>query len=123
MVAHISLWRRDYLITVEKILNYTPSLEKIHLTEHATKRMQQRQISQDMVNMVSIYGRTIYSRGATFKVIGRKEVEAWAHRGIDLRAAEGLHVLLSGDGAVMTTYRNHNLRKIRPSKRRHSFYH
>ena len=76
-----------------------------------------------MIDLVLTYGRTVHSRGATYMVIGRKEVEAWAQKGLDLRAAEGVHILLTADGAVITTYRNHDLRKIRPSKRRHSFYH
>lgn len=98
-------------------------LLKYPLTDHAEMRMRQRCISPELLEMVLTYGRTIYSKGTTYKVIGRKEVEIWAPKGINLRAAEGVHVLLGGDGAVVTTYRNHNLRKIRPSKRRHSFYH
>lgn len=93
------------------------------LTTHAGIRMNQRGISPQVVELVLSYGRTIYSRGATYKVIGRKEVANFAARGIDLRAADGLHVLLGQDGAVITTYRNHDLRRIRPSERRHSFSH
>ncbi len=93
------------------------------LTTHAGIRMNQRGISPGVVELVLSYGRTIYSRGTTYKVIGRKEVAFFAARGIDLRSADGLHVLLGQDGAVITAYRNHDLRKIRPSQRRHSFLH
>jgi len=92
-------------------------------TSHADVRMNQRSISNEALQHVLAYGRTIYSRGATFKVIGRKEVSFFAARGIDVREAEGLHVLLGHDGAVITTYRNHNLRKIRPSNRRRAYSH
>ena len=93
------------------------------LTAHASIRMNQRRISAKALELVLAYGRTIYSRGAAFKVIGRREVTSYAARGIDLRAADGLHVLLGHDGAVITTYRNHNLRKIRPSVRRNAYCH
>ncbi len=101
----------------------TISSNTVSFTGHAEKRMQQRHISPRMIDLVLIYGRTIHSRGATYMVVGRKEVDAWAQKGVDLRAAEGLHILLNANGAVITTYRNHDLRKIRPSKRRHSVYH
>ena len=91
------------------------------LTTHARQRMNQRGISSQVVELVINYGRTIYSRGATYKVMGRKEVAYFAARGIDLRLADGLQVLLGHDGAVITAYRNHDLRKIRPSKRRQSY--
>lgn len=93
------------------------------LTAHAIARMQQRSISQNTLEQVLTYGRTIRSRGATYRVIGHKEVDRFAPQGVDLRAASGIQVLLGHNGAVITTYRNHDLRKIRPSKRRHSFSH
>ncbi len=93
------------------------------LTDHAGLRMQQRHIPPHLLEMVLEYGRTIHARGATYKVVGRKEVEHFLRKGVDLRDAEGIHVLLGEDDVVLTTYRNHNLRRIRPSKRRHSVYH
>ena len=38
--------------------------------------------------------------------------------GLDLSAAEGLQVLVGPDGAVVTMYRNHDLRSITASARR-----
>lgn len=93
------------------------------LTSHAVLRMQQRGISAQLIQTALRYGRTIHARGDTFRVIGRKEVERHARRGIDLSHAEGIHVLVSGDGAVITAYRNHDLRRIRPAKRRHAVHH
>lgn len=93
------------------------------LTHHAEKRMQQRRISPHILEQVLLHGRTIHARGATFRVVGRKEVAANAEAGIDLRSAEGIQVLINSEGVVFTVYRNHDLRKIRPSKRRHSSFH
>lgn len=90
-----------------------------HLTAHAELRMQQRGIAPQLIELVLRYGRTIYSRG----LIGHKEVGRYARDGIDLSRAEGIHVLVETDGSVITAYRNHDLRKIRPGKRRHAIYH
>jgi hypothetical protein len=93
------------------------------LTAHAELRMQQRGISTALLQLVLRYGRTLHERGLSFRVIGHKEVERYAREGVNLSRAEGVHVLVHSDGAVITTYRNQNLRKIRPSKRRHATCH
>ena len=97
--------------------------DRYRLTDHAGLRMQQRHIPRHLLEMVLEYGRTIHARGATYKVVGRKEVEHFQRKGVDLRDAQGIQVLLAEDGVVLTTYRNHDLRQIRPSKRRHSVFH
>jgi hypothetical protein len=90
---------------------------------HARVRMQQRAISASHVETVLRYGRVVFSRGLTFRVIGRNEVRHFSAHGLDLSHAEGIHVLVDSDGTVITTYRNHDLRKIRPTKRKHSMHH
>jgi len=99
-----------------------PALE-YPISQHAELRMQQRHISPQVLEDVLRYGRLIYSRGVAFRVVGHKEVERYAARGIDLRMAEGVHVLVGPDGGVITAYRNHDLRKIRPTKRRQACCH
>jgi len=98
-------------------------LSNYHLTAHAVLRMQQRGIAPRLIALVLRYGRTIYARGLAFRVIGHKEVERFARDGLDLTPAEDIHVLVDTDGSVITAYRNHDLRKIRPGKRRHAVYH
>lgn len=93
------------------------------LTDHAQMRMGQRGISERVVAMVLRYGRTMHARGVGYRVIGHKEVVRCAECGIDVSEADGVHVLVAHDGSVVTAYRNHELRKIRPSKRRHRVYH
>ena len=93
------------------------------LTDHARMRMAQRGVSPCAVELVLRYGRTLHARGTTYRVIGHKEVLQCAERGVDLAEADGVHVLLASDGSVVTAYRNHVLRKIRPTKRRHRVYH
>mgnify|MGYP003382060797 FL=1 len=93
------------------------------VTSHAAVRMQQRGITEDLVEAVLKFGRCVHARGLTFRVVGRREVEHYAHRGLDLSRAEGVHVLVEADGAIVTTYRNHDLRNIRPRKRRQVVHH
>jgi len=101
------------------------SLRVIFLSQnkHAQMRMGQRGISERFVAMALRYGRTVHARGAAYRVIGHKEVARCAEFGFDISEADGVHVLVAPDGSVVTAYRNHELRKIRPSKRRHRVYH
>lgn len=93
------------------------------VTTHAAVRMQQRGISPDLIATVLEFGRCVHARGLTFRVIGKKEVARYAREGLDLDHAEGIHVLVAPDGSVVTSYRNHDLRKIRPYKRKHAMHH
>lgn len=94
----------------------------LQLTQHASLRSQQRSIPLPTIDLVTTYGRKIHARGATFMVVGRKEVDRYKGMGIDLSKAQGVHVLLSTQGHVITTYRNHDLRNIRPKKRKHAHH-
>ena len=87
------------------------------LTKHACTRMQQRGIGLGAVDAALTYGRTIHAKGVTFFVIGHKEVQKFSALGIDLDAAAGIQVLVSHDGCVVTTYRNHDLHAIKSSPR------
>ena len=100
----------------------TDCSSSLQLTHHASLRSQQRSISLPTIDLVTTYGRKIHARGATFMVVGRKEVDRYKDKGIDLSKAQGVHVLLSTGGRVITTYRNQDLRSIRPRKRKHSHY-
>lgn len=88
------------------------------ITKHAQRRMTARRISDTALSTVMTYGRVAFVRGAEIYAIGRKEVEVYRRQGIDLAAFEGIHVVCSLDGAVMTTYRNRNFRGLRPQCRR-----
>lgn len=88
------------------------------LTTHAAVRMQQRGIRPAAVQAALIYGRRIHAKGVTFCVLGRKEVQRGAEQGLDLQDLEGLQVLVSQDGAVVTVYRNRDLHAIKATPRR-----
>lgn len=89
------------------------------ITAHARIRMTTRRVSETALSAVIEYGRVAYVRGAKIYVIGRKEVKEFLRKGIGLADFEGIHVVCSPDGAVMTTYRNRDFRGLRPRGRRH----
>ena len=82
---------------------------KPQLSSHSKRRMAQRGIGTPDVVTTLQFGRKRYIRGALFHVIGRKEVQKAEKQGIDLSDFEGLHVLCSPDGMVLTVYRNRQL--------------
>jgi hypothetical protein len=84
------------------------------LTLHATERLDARRISRQAIFTVLDFGREVHTRGAIIHVIGRKEVKQYRRLGLDLSDFEGIHAVCSQDGAILTVYRNHNLRSLRP---------
>lgn len=90
------------------------------LTVHARRRMTARRISRTQVNLVVEYGRMKYVKGARYHSVGRNEVAKHLGRGVDLRAVEGIHVVActrTDFVEVITVYRNHNFRGLRPRGR------
>lgn len=83
------------------------------VTRHAARRMQTRAIAPAAVETVLEYGRVVHTRGAVVHAIGRKEVARYAAEGVDLSALDGVQVVCSLDGAVITVYRNRNFRGLR----------
>ena len=65
------------------------------------------------------YGRVAHVRGATIYAVGRKEVERFARDGMDLSDVEGVQVVCSDSGVIMTVYRNRDFRGLRPRRRAH----
>lgn len=108
----------SYTAPVSTAASTASLLGSQRLTTHAALRMQQRGIGADGLQAALAYGRRIRAKGLTFCVLGRKEVQRQAERGVDLRDFEGLQVLLSHDGAVVTVYRNRDLHAIRATPRR-----
>lgn len=90
------------------------------LTKHAHARMNERRLSDEAVNMVMTYGRAVRVRGAEIYAVGRKEVEYYLAEGVDLSRFDGVQVVCSPDGAILTVYRNKDFRGLRPrGGRRH----
>lgn len=90
------------------------------VSDHAAKRMSQRGLSPRQVDLVMEYGRRVHSRRAVYYALGRKEVARHQVKVPELAELEGIQVVVNSDQEViLTVYRNHDFRKIRPCKRRH----
>lgn len=89
------------------------------LTNHAWERMTARTLNLEAVEAVFDYGRLVHVRGAEVYAIGRREVDFYAKMGIDLQLFEGIQVVCSPDGAILTVYRNRNFRGLRPGAHGH----
>ncbi len=88
------------------------------LTRHAWERMSGRGLSPAAIRLVLNYGRAAHIRGATIYVVGRKEVEHYRQDGIELSSVEGVQVVCTDSGSILTVYRNRDLRGLRPRSRR-----
>jgi len=84
------------------------------VTDHAAERMADRRISAEAICAALDYGRRVYTRGAVVYGLGRKEVLRAAREGIDLSEYEGVQVISKNDEVVLTVYRNHDFRGLRP---------
>lgn len=102
----------------EDAINFTD----LALTSHALARMYARRFSQGAIRAALQHGREVHGRGAVIFAIGRKEVMRARRSGIDLTGCEGIHVVCSREGTIMTVYRNHDLRDLRPRKRSRSYH-
>ncbi len=87
------------------------------LTRHAVERMSARRLSAKEIQTVLDYGRVVYARGASIHAIGRKEIERFERDGIDLFGLEGIQVVCTSDGSILTAYRNRDFRGLRPRRR------
>jgi len=88
-------------------------LSAIAFTDHARQRMTGRRINQSDVENALLFGREVHTRGASIFVIGRKEVTKYLPKGVDLRHQEGLQVVCSPGGAVLTVYRNNDFSALK----------
>lgn len=93
-------------------------IKEVVLSDHARTRMGSRGFSREVLEAVVRYGRVARVRDATIYAIGRKEVDASKKMGIDLTRFEGVHVVCTPGGVVLTMYRNHDFRGLRPRPKR-----
>ncbi len=92
-------------------------MARIALTEHAEQRMEERGLTPDAIEAAMTFGREIHTRGITIFAVGRNEVKNALSSSLDISPFEGTHVLCGKDGDVITTYRNYDLRGLRPRNR------
>ena len=81
-------------------------------TNHAMERMARRGVTPSAVAMAFYYGRHVHVRNAGVYVIGRKEVARAREDGLNLDRYEGLQVICSDTGEVITTYKCRRFKEI-----------
>lgn len=77
------------------------------ITSHCHRRMSQRGIRPEIVDLVFRYGREQYIRGALVYFVGTREVALHARHGIDLSACLNVHVVCASDASVVITTYTH----------------
>ena len=90
------------------------------ITAHAEARMTERKLTRTDIEAALSFGREVHTRGITIFAVGQKEVKMALLQKLDISKLEGIHVLCSRDGDVVTTYRNFDLRGLRPRHRTRS---
>lgn len=84
-----------------------------HLSRHAVQRCRTRRIPEQALDAALEFGQCRSTRGAIIYTLGWRQVRGQAERGLDLSRFEGVEVIESHDGTVLTVYRNSNARAIR----------
>ncbi|HLK99592.1 MAG TPA: DUF4258 domain-containing protein [Myxococcaceae bacterium] len=93
-------------------------VEGYDFSQHALKRMRGRGLPAEALRAALLYGRVIHVRAADHYVIGHREIRHYATQGIDLAAYEGVQVVCSPEGTIVTVYRNRDLSQLRPRRRK-----
>lgn len=86
---------------------------KYALSKHALFRMRSRNLSPSAVQATMKYGREICTRGAMIFALGRAEVNDGRREGLDLSKYEGIQVVCSLNGSIITVYRNRRFRGLK----------
>ena len=85
--------------------HYPKASGRYTVSEHAQKRMRQRDIDRATIRRALRYGRVIYTRGAAHFVLGRNEVDRY---GAVRPSDNGVQVVATRikNGTIVTLYRN-----------------
>jgi hypothetical protein len=86
-----------------------------NMTHHACQRsrIRIRRIPTSIVYAAMMYGMFRRTRGAEVYTLGWREIRHWAGQGVDLARFDGVEVVCSHDGSVITVYRNRKPASIR----------
>jgi len=79
------------------------SITRVQISRHAARRLAERGISLEDVNLVLRLGRRLHRTGATFYFFGRRQIPRGLER--ELERLVGT-TLIVADGRLITAYRN-----------------
>jgi hypothetical protein len=87
------------------------------LTAHAESRMYEGGLCIKDIRAVLESGQAVYDRGGIVFRIGRRIAAMLRADGLPVDRLEGLHVVTSPDGFILTVYRNHEFRRPRKTRK------
>lgn len=90
---------------------YLNVVERIY-SLHADKRAIQRGVKKSMVKDILSFGRKNYQNGAIYYSIGRKEIDKYQQICPALKKMNGMHVICSHSGVIITMFRNQSFKVI-----------
>lgn len=85
----------------------------LSLSQHARERADARSISPAAIAAAIGHGRRFRSHGAWAYRLDRRSLAEAEQRGLQLTSFEGVHVIVSDDGTVITVFRNRRPRRVR----------
>ena len=87
---------------------------ELRLSTHAQKRMSQRSISKQQVYTALEIGRYQWGRNALHVYVGKREIKQFKNKNyLNLLDIEGLHLICSVNGHILTCYRNRKTPNLR----------
>ena len=81
-------------------------------TDHAMRRRFGRSISDDAINATLDFGRRYWNHGSLVYRLDRRSIAKAKEQGFNIRQHEGIHVVLSQDGIILTAYRNRSCKRM-----------
>lgn len=83
-------------------------------SSHATRRKQQRAVSDSQLDLVLDWGRTWRQAGGrTVHFVGRRDVRQASRIGVDLHRARHVAAVVADDGDIITVIKSPDLRRLR----------
>lgn len=97
------------------LMEEMPAVDEFRVTKHAVERMDARRIPYYAVQVVLAYGRFSWVRGGQIFALGRREVKRASVQGHNLAPFQGIQVVCSPNGSILTVYKNQsfNFRKFK----------
>ena len=90
----------------------------VQFSEHAQIRCAQRQIHPESIAFIKKHGQKVRRTGITFYFLGKRNIPEKLRCNDRFAKLEGVTLLISPDGTLITTYRNpKGLRDIRKKMR------
>lgn len=91
----------------DKMMNKIDEFQ-MSLSDHSIERMIQRNITEDIIQIALLYGKTFFKQGLVFYVLGEQNIPNLVSAKVR-KKCKNLVVVTAGDSdAIITSYHNNN---------------